>query len=292
MSAPMPLFAGLATVDLAYAVDAYPAEDTKTRARDQFLGAGGPAANAAVACAVLSGGARLITALGRHPLTGLARDDLARNGVDVVDTTPEREEPPPVSSIVVATESGTRTIVSPDGSGIEAPFDGRIAEWVREAPVVLIDGHHPELALGVAETARRAGVPVVLDAGRWRPEHDALLPLVDIAICSASFAPPDIAPADLFGALHRTGPRFVAVTHGPDPIDYSAKGVRGEIEVRASGGGDTLGAGDILHGAFCAYYAGGHDVVGALTRASAVATLSCRFFGTRGWRDALSELPR
>lgn len=49
MSTSTPLFAGATTVDLAYAVDSYPAEDTKTLAREHFLGAGGPAANAAVA---------------------------------------------------------------------------------------------------------------------------------------------------------------------------------------------------------------------------------------------------
>ncbi|MEV5649636.1 PfkB family carbohydrate kinase [Nocardia sp. NPDC052254] len=290
MNAPAPLFAGLTTVDLAYGVGSYPAEDTKTTAREQFLGAGGPAANAAVACAVLIGEARLITALGRHPLTGLVRDDLASNGVELMDTTPEREQPPPVSSIVVATGRGTRTIVSLDGSGIEAHFDAKVAEHVLRSPVVLIDGHHRELALGVAETAHRAGIPVVLDAGRWRPDHADLLPLVDIAICSASFAPPGIESADLFEALHRLGPRHVAVTSGSEPIRYSTNGIRGEIAVRATATGDTLGAGDILHGAFCAYYTRDRDVVGALTRASAVATLSCRYFGTRGWRDALSEL--
>ncbi|WP_227983443.1 PfkB family carbohydrate kinase [Nocardia spumae] len=289
MSTPTPLFTGLTTVDLAYSVDAYPAEDTKTRAREQFLGAGGPAANAAVTCAVLIGQARLLTAVGRHPLTELVREDLLGHGVELIDATPHRTDPPPVSSIVVAIGSGTRTIVSLDGSGMDVDFAAEFAEPVRNSSLVLIDGHHHELALGAARVASDSDIPVVLDAGRWRPEHAALLPLVDIAICSASFAPPDAE--DLFGYLHRIGPRRVARTNGPDPIQYSDNGIRGEIAVREIGGGDTLGAGDILHGAFCAYYSRRRDFVDALTRASAVATLSCRHFGTRGWCDAVSELP-
>lgn len=284
----VPLFVGLTTVDLAYAVDAYPAEDTKTRARDQFLGAGGPAANAAVACATLTGGARLLTAVGRHPLTALIRDDLRAHGVELVDTTPGRTDPPPISSIVVAAGAGTRTIVSLDGSGIEAPFDHEFAELVREAPVVLVDGHHIELALGIARVARDAGIPVVLDGGRWKPDHARLLPLVDIAICSTSFAPPDAE--DVFDHLHRIGVQAVAVTRGQQPIRYSADGIRGEIAVGDVDGADTLGAGDILHGAFCAYHSRGHDFADALTRAAAVATLSCRSFGTRAWGDRLGEL--
>ncbi|MBF4999918.1 sugar kinase [Nocardia sp. BSTN01] len=283
----VPLFVGLTTVDLSYAVDAYPVEDTKTRARDQFLGAGGPAANAAVACAILTGGARLLTAVGQHPLTALIRDDLRSHGVELVDTTARRTDPPPISSIVVAAGAGTRTVVSLDGSGIEVSFDDEFAALVRDASVVLVDGHHLELALGIARVARDAGIPVVLDGGRWKPEHAELLPLVDIAICSASFAPPD--SRDVFAHLHRIGVHAVAVTRGQQPIMYSADGVRGEITVEDVDGADTLGAGDILHGAFCAYHSRGHDFVDALTRAAAVATLSCRFFGTRAWGDRLGE---
>ncbi|PPJ35505.1 sugar kinase [Nocardia nova] len=284
----VPLFVGLTTVDLAYAVDAYPAEDTKTLAREQFLGAGGPAANAAVACAILTGGARLLTAVGRHPLAALIRDDLRSHGVELVDTTARRTDPPPISSIVVAAGAGTRTIVSLDGSGIGAPFGDELADRVREASVVLVDGHHIELALGIARAAHGMGIPVVLDGGRWKPEHARLLPLVDIAICSASFAPPDTE--DIFDHLHRIGVHAVAVTRGHQPITYSANGIRGEIAVGGVDGADTLGAGDILHGAFCAYHARGHGFVDALTRAAAVATLSCRFFGTRAWGDRLGEL--
>ncbi|WP_062999622.1 PfkB family carbohydrate kinase [Nocardia mikamii] len=284
----VPLFVGLTTVDLSYAVDAYPVEDTKTLAREQFLGAGGPAANAAVACAILTGGARLLTAVGQHPLTALIRDDLRSHGVELVDTTTRRTDPPPISSIVVAAGAGTRTVVSLDGSRIEASFDDEFAALLQDASMVLVDGHHIELGLGIARVARDAGIPVVLDGGRWKPEHAELLPLVDIAICSASFTPP--GSQDVFDHLHRIGVHAVAVTRGRQPIMYSANSVRGEIAVGEVDGADTLGAGDILHGAFCAYHARGHDFVDALTRAAAVATLSCRFFGTRAWGDRLGEL--
>ena len=52
---------------------------------------------------------------------------------------------------------------------------------------------------------------------------------------------------------------------------------------------DTLGAGDILHGAFCRYYAEGNQFVAALQQASRVATLSCRTFGTRAWMERGSK---
>lgn len=120
---PEALFVGLSTLDIAYAVDRYPGEDSKTQALDQFLGASGPAANAAVACAIVSGRpATLITALGRHPIADLIRHDLTGRHVTVVDTTPESADKPPVSSIVVALEAGSRTIVGLDAARIQAPY--------------------------------------------------------------------------------------------------------------------------------------------------------------------------
>lgn len=288
---PEALFTGLSTLDIAYAVDRYPGEDTKTQASDQFLGAGGPAANAAVAYAIVSGRpATLITALGRHPLADLVRHDLTGQHVTVIDATPESTDKPPVSSIVVALESGSRTIVGLDALKIQAPYTPDLARYVENASVVLIDGHHPELATSVARKANDLGVPVVLDAGRWKPIHDQLLPLTDIAICSAAFTPPghDLGSATLLDHLRSAGPKKAAITRGPGPILYLADGRHGTIEVTpVTEVADTLGAGDILHGAFCAYYSKSHDFVDALTRASEISTLSCRSFGTRNWATDL-----
>ncbi|MFF2553139.1 PfkB family carbohydrate kinase [Nocardia sp. NPDC058058] len=281
------VFIGLSTLDLAYAVDRYPAEDSKTQADELFLGAGGPAANAAVAYAHLSGRVpTLVTALGKHPLAELIRGDLQEHGVGVTDLTPDSAQQPPVSSIIVATGSATRTIVSLDGSRVHAPFDGEAAEHLYGVAVVLVDGHYAEPSLRIAAAARERGIPVVLDAGRWRPVHTELLPLIDIAICSAAFTPPGVspgAPAELFERLHALGPAWVALTHGADPIAYSMPGERGEIPIGATHAVDTLGAGDILHGAFCHFHTLGESFPIALAHAAEVASRSCVSVGTRAW---------
>lgn len=281
------VFVGLATLDLAYAVERYPAEDSKTQAADLFLGAGGPAANAAVAYAFLSGRApTLVTALGKHALAQLIRDDLQGHGVGITDLTADGAQQPPVSSIIVATGAATRTIVSLDGSRIQAPFDSTAAEHLGTASVVLVDGHYAEPALRIAAAARAAGVPVVLDAGRWRPVHTELLPLIDIAICSSAFTPPGVR-ADSVEAvvefLHAAGPTHIAITDGAAPIAYSMPGAAGEVPVQAAAAIDTLGAGDILHGAFCHFHAIGEPFPTALHHAAEVATRSCGSVGTRAW---------
>ncbi|WP_067698524.1 PfkB family carbohydrate kinase [Nocardia jejuensis] len=281
------VFVGLATLDLSYAVDHYPDEDSKTQASDMFLGAGGPAANAAVTYAFLSRrNTRLITALGKHPLVEPIRGDLEQHRVTPVDLTPDSVVQPPVSSIIVATDAATRTIVSLDGSRARVPFDDAASDHIDGATIVLVDGHYAEPSLRLAEAARAAGVTVVLDAGRWRPVHTDLLPLIDIVICSSSFVPPG-AQADstrsVFDHLHAAGPRLAAITHGAGPIDYSIAGNRGTVPVRRGRAVDTLGAGDILHGAFCHFHTRGESFPLALRRAAEIATASCHHLGTREW---------
>ncbi|MDJ0536213.1 MAG: PfkB family carbohydrate kinase [Xenococcaceae cyanobacterium MO_207.B15] len=48
---------------------------------------------------------------------------------------------------------------------------------------------------------------------------------------------------------------------------------------------DTLGAGDIFHGAFCNYILQ-EDFPTALFLAAQMASKSCQFFGTRSWYRA------
>lgn len=288
------LFVGLSTVDIAYRVGSYPAEDTKTQATDQYLGAGGPATNAAVAFAALGGSSTLVTAVGRHRLTGLIRSDLAGHGVDVVDVVPDSGHRPPVSSIVVSESAATRTIVSLDGSHISVEFDPSTTDLLAGVEVLLVDGHHPVLAEGLCAAARERGIPIVLDAGRWREAHTRILPLVDIAICSSSFVPPGIRPGDtaaVLGFLGSAGLADIAITDGGKPIIGRTGSRSIEIAVPEVPAVDTLGAGDVLHGAFCYYSSAGHDFPDALALASEVATLSCRYFGTREWCAHLSDRP-
>lgn len=286
---------GLSTLDIAYDVDSYPTEDTKTQASDQFMGAGGPAANAAVTYAALSRQSpTLITALGTHQLSGIVRSDLLLHNVKLIDTTPSSSQQPPVSSIVVARRSETRTIVSLDASQIHARYDDSLARHVITASVVLIDAHYPELAIGIAQAASNAHVPVVLDAGRWKDVHRSLLPFVDVAICSSAFAPPgsDIDdPETVVNRVHSLGPKLVAITRGSKPILFSNVEQTGKVEIRHADAIDTLGAGDILHGAFCYYSSHGHGFVDSLRLAADIATTSCQYFGTRQWHATLNDLP-
>jgi sugar/nucleoside kinase (ribokinase family) len=128
------------------------------------------------------------------------------------------------------------------------------------------------------------GGAICLDGGSWRPETEALLPLVSIAICSESFQPPGTRTIE--ETLHYLAARGVsraAVTRGQSPILGCDGGRRFSIPIEPLGAVDTLAAGDILHGAFCWYLLRSEKFEESLRAAASIATLSVRFFGAREW---------
>ncbi|HEY0359661.1 MAG TPA: PfkB family carbohydrate kinase [Mycobacteriales bacterium] len=280
------LFVGLSTLDTVYRVAEFPPPDGKVSASTQELAGGGPAANAAVTFAALGGRADLLTALGRHPLARLVADELATHGVAVYDSAPEHEYGPAVSSVYVRERDGQRTVVSVNAHGVRATPPRGSTDLVANAAVLLVDGHHPELALASARAAHAHGVPVVLDAGSWKDVLTELLPLVDYAVCSAGFRVP--GHGDTVGAVRAAGVAAVAITAGPGPVRWRYAEVDGTAPVPSVAAVDTLGAGDVFHGAFARAVARRRPVdaagfAAALTFAAEVAALRCATPGPRTW---------
>ncbi|MGI6874289.1 PfkB family carbohydrate kinase [Amycolatopsis sp. 3B14] len=273
------LLAGLCTVDLVQRVAELPSPGEKVQSLGVEVAAGGPATNAAVTVAALGEEAVLVTALGRHPLAGLARADLAGHGVRIVDIAPEQDEPPAVSAVAVRDRDGERTVVSRNAGSNPGAMPSELPDGVR---AVLVDGHLPRLALGVARWARERGVPVVLDAGSWKPVLDDLLPLVDIAACSARFRVPG-------PSLRERGVPTVVVTNGPRPVRWETSDDAGEIEVPRVPAVDTLGAGDVWHGALV-YGVGRFGLPELIRFANEVAAEKVRHAGPRTWVPEVGKL--
>ncbi len=282
------LLAGLCTVDQIQRVAEIPAPGEKVRSLSMDVAAGGPATNAAVTVAALGAGATLLTVAGAHPLAALARADLEAHGVDLVDLDPGRSDPPAISAIVVRDSDGERTVVSRNAHATSQSvlslrsLRARLPQPEDELPgCVLLDGHHPEVALEVARWARQRKVPVVLDAGSWKPVFPELLPLVDIAACSSLYRGDD---------PREHGVPVVITTAGPDPVRWSTPEASGAIPVPVTRARDTLGAGDVWHGAFTyAVSRGAADVPGWIAFANEVAAERVRHEGPRSWTAAIAK---
>jgi sugar/nucleoside kinase (ribokinase family) len=277
------LFVGMTTLDLIYLAEALPHPNQKVVAIDALTAAGGPATNAAVAFQSLGNQALLLSILGRHPITQLIRADLEPLGLQLCDLAPDSIASPPVSSIIVTQATAERAVISINATRLLADPTGFNWEQLLPIDIVLLDGHQLAMSAVVAAQARAAGIPVVLDGGSWKPGLETILAEVDYAICSANFQPPACASsAEIWDYLSDCGIEHIAITHGEHPIAYLSRGQRGQIPVPSIDAIDTLGAGDIFHGAFC-HFVPYLDFTAALEQAARVAARACESFGTRSW---------
>jgi sugar/nucleoside kinase (ribokinase family) len=294
------LFIGLTTLDLIYLANSPPKNNQKLVALDYTVAAGGPATNAAVTFSHLGNTATILAVVGSHPMTQLIRSDLENSPVNqnsqinIIDLEPTNQNPPPVSSIIVTQSTGERAVISINTVKTTATTEAISANIlnIEIFDIILIDGHQMEVGYYIAQLAKAKNIPVVLDGGSWKPGFEKILPFVDYAICSANFYPPNCHTSEeVFTYLRKIKIPHIAITHGENPIEYLISplsfdseelGVRSLINVPSIQPVDTLGAGDIFHGAFC-YYILRETFAEALTSSAKVAGYSCQFFGTRRW---------
>lgn len=278
------VFAGLITLDCIYQTRRSLHPNEKQVADAVLLAAGGPATNAAIAFQALGGQARLVGALGQHPLTTVIRDDLAQHGIDLVDLTPNEIAPPPLSSIIVNVATGDRAVMSRNGADRPQPTGLPDENLLAGADCLLVDGHQMVVGHALAMQTRSHALPVIVDGGSWKDGFDQVLALATVAIASANFAPPHRQPGwDAIAYLRSLNVPEVAVTRGAQSILYAQFDHTGEVPVPPIQPVDTLGAGDIFHGAFCSTYGETGDFLTALGRAATIAALACQSFGTRQW---------
>jgi len=277
------LFVGITTLDLIYLAPYLPQANEKLSAVDSTHSAGGPATNASVAFSYLGNPARLLSVIGNHPITSLITSDLKQFQIEHQDLQPDWQESPPTSSIIVTQQSGDRAVISLNTARCQAEPNQIPANVLLGVNLLLIDGHQMPVSQVLAEQAQAKQIPVVVDGGSWKPGFEAVLVNTDYAICSANFYPPNCqTQADVLNYFTELGVPNIAITQGNRPIIYQTPSSKGEIPVSTINAIDTLGAGDIFHGAFC-HYILQQNFTQALAAAGEIATKACQSFGTRNW---------
>jgi len=269
---------GLLTVDHRLTVVDVPLANQKIVAVDSDLDFGGPAANAAATARVLGMPTRFVTAVGSGMLTDFALGRLRTLGVDVIDLLADEPGEPSVSTVMVTQSTGDRTVVSHNAVSVRdnLPLTGH---ELGDASVLLIDGHHMQTAIRLCQSARERGITVLFDGGSWKAGTDQLLKYVDIAAISQDFVPPGGDDAMTFVAS--VGCRWVVQTCGAQPIRVLQDWCADEVAVPQVDVVDTLGAGDVFHGALAYFVArdAGETFLEHVRQAGVVASQSCRYKG-------------
>jgi sulfofructose kinase len=290
---PSVLCVGHAVQDFVFAVPALPQRAEKHRASAFEVVGGGPAATASVAVARLGGHARLAARLGDDAIADLIIAELESFGVDCSSM---RRFPGCRSSVssVLVDGDGARSIVN----YLDPMLPGD-AGWISQsllddADVVLADTRWPDGARHMLQRAKQAGRPAVLDADKPVPKDAALLDsATHIAFSAEGLA--DFAGDDAVAMLQQvardTG-AWCCVTRGAHGVDIATPA--GTLHVAAFPVAviDTLGAGDVWHGAFALSLAEGRDELHAVRFANAAAALKVQRFGGRAGVPDRAETDR
>jgi sugar/nucleoside kinase (ribokinase family) len=278
------LFFGLTTVDIQYFVDEFPSSNQKIKTGQPLIHVGGPAANAAITYSFLGGESFFLTSIGKNTFTPFISEEFGKNKVTVFDYTEDEVVEPIIATVITSSNSGERSIIShyPCPFSFTKDLPEQI-HW-KNYDLLFIDGFYPELALSVCKKARENNLMIVFDGGSWKPYTDEILDYIDIAICSEHFFPPGCSNfSEVIQYLNQKGINKIAITRGEKSIQWFEDEKIRSIEIPRTNSIDSLGAGDIFHGAFSWFMLEKNNFESALIQASKVASLSTLYKGTRDW---------
>jgi sulfofructose kinase len=267
---------GIAVLDDIYVIPTRLVPGEKHRAATIGTVTGGVAANASLAITRLGGRASLLTRIG-DDATGAALAAMLRaRGIDLGLSPPIAGCATSRSTIVIE-PGGDRTIMNYLDPHLPVAPDWLPTAIPAGIDSVLADVRWEHAAIAMFRLARAAGLPTILDGDR-QVADPALIDLATHAIFSAQGLREMTGHHDLGDALHAIAKgrdTFVAVTDGAEGVFWRVGGMVNHMPAFAVEAVDTLGAGDVYHGAFALAIGEGQPVERALRFASAAAAIKC-----------------
>ena len=281
---PRILFCGATTLDTLFRVDALPTGPGKILPKEMAVVAHGMAASAACAAARLGADARLYSRLGEDDTGRRICDALTEAGVDCSGVRRFSDVTSALCTVVID-DSGERLVLPFYDPALPADPHWLPLDAVAGADAVLVDVRWPEGAAMILDSARKAGIPAVLD-GDVSP-REVLLDLASRASHAifseqgARIASGLNDPSSGLDWLSDRMPGFVAVTLGADGCVWREDGATKHAPGYTIRAVDTLAAGDVFHGVFTWAIAQGCEGADAIAFANAAAAIKCQTFGGR-----------
>jgi sulfofructose kinase len=273
------LCVGIAVVDFIFRFDTVPHTSGKHIAKGFEPVVGGMATNGAIAVARLGGTGVLMSRVGADPNGRFTLDEIAAHGVDVTAVEETTDAPTSLSGVAIG-DDGERMLLNYQDPRLllEVPSPPRSA--FGEFAALLVDTRWPAAGITGLELAAERGAPGVADidhaiAPSWL---EATLRAASHVVFSSEGLKDSLGIDGLQAGVaeaRRLTPGRIAVTLGGDGVAW----LDGEelrrvpaFKVRAI---DTLGAGDVFHGALALALGERRAWPDALVFASAAAAVKC-----------------
>jgi len=289
---PRILCLGQAVQDFVFGLDQIPRSAEKYQARAFDMVGGGPAASAAVAIGRLGGAARLAARVGDDPVGRIIVDELTACGVDCGPVSVAKGCRSSASAVITSTD-GERMIVNFLDPNLPAALPAAALAAAQTADAVLTDTRWPAAAGELLSAARGLGIPAILDADIPVPaDPDFLRAATHVAFSAdglRQLTGDEDLPRSLREAARRTN-AWCCVTDGAAGVLVHADGELLQVpgfEVRVI---DTLGAGDVWHGAFAFELGRGRHELEAVRFANAAAALKVSAGGGRSGAPGLADV--
>ncbi|EJN15030.1 sugar kinase, ribokinase [Bradyrhizobium sp. YR681] len=282
--APRILCIGIPVRDLTFRVEAVPARGSKANATHLAEICGGNALNAAIAVARLGGRVAFAGPMGdaRETSSGFILERMAAEGIDSSHIVRMPDTTTPVSAITIDA-AGERTLTiyrDPALWTVKLPDADKL---LADCQAVLVESRCGSFCVDLCTEARRRGIPVIVGVDRAMSLQDGLLATASHLLFASEQVQETAGIAEDGAALkHLAGltPAFLAATRGPQgTIWLNETGALEETPAFPVQAVDTLGAGDVFHGAFTLRLAEGAGVQEALRFAAAAAALKCTRHG-------------
>jgi sulfofructose kinase len=281
---PRILCIGIPVRDLTFRVEGVPARGSKENAGHFEEICGGNSLNAAIGIVRLGGRASLCGPMGdvNETASRTIFDRLAHEGIDASHVVHMPGLATPISAIMID-PTGERTIVTfrdPALWQVRLPDADTL---LTDCSAILTESRCAEFCTDLCAEARRRGIPVIVDVDRAMSLSEGLLTASSHLVFSSEPLQQTADVADDGAALKkiaRLTPSFLAGTRGPrGTIWLDDNGQLQETPAFPVHTVDTLGAGDIFHGAFALAVTERQELRDALRFASAAAALKCTRFG-------------
>jgi sulfofructose kinase len=282
--APRILCIGIPVRDLTFRVAGVPARGSKENASHFEEICGGNSLNAAIGIVRLGGRASMCGPMGdsKETASRYIFEQLGHEGIETQHIVHMPGLVTPISGIMID-PSGERTIVTfrdPDLWKVQLPNADALLE---DCAAILVESRCAEFSTDLCAEARRRGIPVVVDVDRAMSLSEGLLTASSHLVFSSEPLQETAGITDDGEALKKIAkltPSFLAGTRGArGTIWLDDRGALQETPAFPVHTVDTLGAGDIFHGAFALAITEGQGLEEALRFASAAAALKCTRFG-------------
>jgi sulfofructose kinase len=281
---PRILCIGMPVRDLTFRVGGVPGRGSKENATHYDEICGGNALNAAIGIVRLGGRASVCGPMGdaREASSRFIFEKLANEGIETKHIVHMPGLVTPISAVMVD-PSGERTIVTfrdPELWKVHLPPTETLLD---DCAAILTESRCAEFCTDLCAEAVRRGIPVVVDVDRAMSLREGLLNASSHLVFSSEPLQETADVADDAQALKKIAkltPSFLAGTRGPrGTIWLDENGAIQETPAFPVHTVDTLGAGDVFHGAFALAITEHQELRQALRFASAAAALKCTRFG-------------